>query len=64
MEECNNNISNIALNLTKVEFKGYCKGMELHWFFKANESTYGHTAYKRSKWWNSAYDKYKHDCAD
>lgn len=48
-------------NLTNDEFKGYCKGMSIHWLFKAlgdSEKIDG----KRVAFWDEAHDKYKHHC--
>lgn len=63
MKECSNNIRRIALNLTEHEFKGYCKAMSLHWFFKTvDDPSRNPTAHKRVKFWDAAFDKYKHNC--
>lgn len=63
MKESKNNIERIALNLTDEQFKGYCYGMSLHWLFKSmDDHNENIPARKRVKFWDGAYDKYKHNC--
>lgn len=63
MKECDNNIQRIALNLTEQEFKGYCKGMALHWWFKKiDDPTRSSIVHRRIKFWDSAFEKHKHNC--
>ena len=63
MEEAENNLNKIATNLTCEEFNGYCKGMSLHWFFKCTNGKQNNpAAFKRSLFWEGAYDKYKYNC--
>lgn len=52
----------ISTNMTKVEFKGYCKGMYLHWTFKASDSPDNINYANKANYWDSVYDKYKHNC--
>lgn len=63
MKECPNNLNKLAMNLTKDEFLGYCKGMSLHWFFKlVDDRKRNPTAHKRVRFWDESYEKYKHNC--
>ena len=65
MEEAQNNLNKIAINLTCAEFKGYCKGMSVHWFFKCENNKQGNArAFNRSVFREGAYDKYKYNCKD
>ena len=60
MKECDANLTRIALNLTDEQFKGYCKGMSLHWLFKSLRGNV--SAGKRVKFWDRAYNKHKSSC--
>ena len=52
MNEASANIERIAMNLTAFEFEGYCKGMSLHWFFKAiDKGKNSQHENKRVKFW-------------
>lgn len=51
------------MSLSCEEFRGYCKAMSLHWFFKAfDDPSRNPTAHKRVKFWDGAYDKYSQHC--
>lgn len=63
MKECSNNIQRIAINLTKEEFKGYCKAMSLHWLFKSIDNPKANiNTGKRVKFWDCAYERFKYNC--
>jgi len=65
MDETSHNMHRISMNLTKVEFDGFCKGMSLQWLFRAADDTSRNTrAGKKLKFWDRAYDKYSHNCKD
>ncbi len=50
-------VKQIAMNLTATEFQGFCKGMELTWFFRGiPEATKRTVKYKN--FWDNAYLKY------
>jgi len=56
------NVEFIALNLTDEEFKGFCKGMEMIYLRRSMTKRDSRHANKSMGWWDSAYDKYRHNC--
>lgn len=65
MKEASTNIKRVAMNLTTEEFKGYCKGMEIDWLFRAISESKGNArASKKAIFWGSAFDTFKRGCND
>lgn len=65
MVESKSNLLSISENLTKTEFKGFCKGMSIHWYLKSTaKSSIDNQLYKRVRFWDSAFDKYSHNCKE
>ena len=65
MDETTANMQRISMNLTKVEFSGFCKGMSLQWMFRALDgTTKNNRATKKFNFWDAAYDRYSHNCKD
>jgi len=54
-------VKQVAMNLTVIEFQGFCEGMKLTWFFRAVPSASNRTV-KYQKFWAGAYDKYSQHC--
>ena len=64
MQEAANNLQEVSTNLTTAEFKGFCKGMSIKWIIKAvDEKDKYPRAHLRVKFWDNAYEKYKHNCS-
>jgi len=63
MRETVNDLQEVSTNLTQAEFKGYCKGMSVKWVIRAADDAAKYpNAHKRVKFWDNAYEKYKHNC--
>ncbi len=54
----------ISINLTDCEFRGFCKGMELVYYRRAQTREHPLYAIKSIKWWKGAYSKHRHNCVD
>lgn len=64
MDDAKYGIQSIALNLTEEQFKGYCKGNSLNRLKRSIGKNDASHQIKSMKWWDGAFDKYKHLCKD
>ena len=55
-------IGDIASNLTKDEFLGYCKGNLVRWDFEIIRGKSTWNLSERVNFWENAFDRYSHKC--
>lgn len=55
-------VSSIAMNLTEVEFRGYCEGMQVVYILRAERGRNKSSCGRRLAFWMSAFNQYKHLC--